>query len=248
MTLYATFPYECPYLPDRTAVSAVYDPGVPVDSQLYGELIRYGFRRSGPRLYRPHCPGCSACESLRIPADRFLADRGQRRTWRRNADLHARIRPAELDPEHFELYRRYQRNRHPGGEMDFREPKEFERACLTSPVDTRLVELREPGGRLLAVAITDFLPTGLSAMYTFFAPEEGRRSLGTYAILWQIAHAREEGFPHVYLGYWIRDCGKMAYKDRFRPAEIWTGSYWQELEEGHGERGRGGGGRAPGKS
>ncbi|MFA9460783.1 arginyltransferase [Thiohalorhabdus methylotrophus] len=230
MTLYATFPYDCPYLPDRTAVSAVYDPGVPVDSRLYGELIRYGFRRSGPRLYRPHCPACSACESLRIPSERFRSDRSQRRIWRRNADIQVNIRPAELDPDHFDLYRRYQKARHPGGEMDFQDPEDFERACLSSPVDTRLVEMRDPDNRLLAVAITDFLPTGLSAMYTFFEPTAERRSLGTYAILWQIDHAREAGYPHVYLGYWIRECAKMAYKNRFRPAEVWTGSFWRELE------------------
>ena len=230
MTLYATFPYDCPYLPERTAVSAVYDPNLRVDSATYGELIRYGFRRSGDRLYRPHCPACRACESLRLPVARFRPDRSQRRTWRRNADLTVRVEPAAFHEEHFALYRRYQQGRHPGGEMDFADPGEYTRACLESPVDTRLATFRDPAGRLLAVAVTDFLPTGLSAMYTFYDPAEHRRSLGTYAVLWQIAHAREQGLPHVYLGYWIRESPKMAYKSRFRPAEVWTGSRWCEPE------------------
>ncbi|HKJ70233.1 MAG TPA: arginyltransferase [Gammaproteobacteria bacterium] len=234
MTLYATFPYDCPYLPSRTAVSAVYDPNVAVTSELYGELIRYGFRRSGYRLYRPHCPGCAACESLRIDAAGFRPSRAQRRTWRRNGDLTARIEPAGYREEHFRLYKRYQGGRHPGGEMDFEDPADYARACLESPVDTRLVTFRDGEGRLLAVAVTDFLSTGLSAMYTFFEPEASRRSLGTFAVLWQIQHARELGLPHVYLGYWIRESPKMAYKSWFRPAEVWTGSRWRALEPNEG--------------
>lgn len=234
MTLYATFPYDCPYLPDRTAVSAVYDPNVAVSTDLYGELIAYGFRRSGYRLYRPHCPGCAACESLRIPTDRFHPDRAQRRAWRRNADLSARIEPAVFREEHFRLYKKYQGSRHPGGEMDFEDPADYARACLESPVDTRLVTFRDPEERLLAVAVTDFLPTGLSAMYTFFDPDADRRSLGTYAVLWQLRQARGQGLDHIYLGYWIRESPKMAYKSRFRPAEVWTGWQWRELAADEG--------------
>jgi arginine-tRNA-protein transferase len=229
MPLYATFPYDCPYLPDQRAVSAVFDPQVPVDTDLYGALIAQGFRRSGDRLYRPHCPACDACRSLRVPAAEFTPDRSQRRTWRRNADLTATLRDNVLDEEHYALYRRYQQARHPSGEMDFDDPDDYRRACLASPVDTRLAELRDPHGQLLAVAITDFLPTGLSAMYTFFEPRAHRRSLGTYAILWQIAEAAARGLPHVYLGYWVADCRKMAYKRRFRPAEVWDGSGWRRL-------------------
>ena len=234
MTLYATFPYDCPYLPDRTAVSAVHDPTVPVDSRLYGELIQYGFRRSGYRLYRPHCPGCTACESLRIDVGAFRADRSQRRCWRRNADLTVDTEPAIFRDEHFRLYKKYQGARHPGGDMDFEDPADYARACLESPVDTRLATFRTPDGRLLAVAVTDFLTTGLSAMYTFFDPEASRRSLGTYAVLWQIHQAAALGLPHVYLGYWIRESPKMAYKSRFRPAEIWNGRDWRQLEPDEG--------------
>jgi arginine-tRNA-protein transferase len=232
MTLYATFPYPCPYLPDRTAVSAVYDPDAPVGSLLYSDLIRHGFRRSGHRLYRPHCPQCSACKSLRIPVADFRPSRSQRRAWRHNADLHTTLRAPEVTAEDFALYSRYQRVRHPGGEMDFDSPEDYGRACLASPVDTVIAEFREDGGRLMAVAITDVLPAGLSAVYTFFDPHEPRRSLGTLAVLWQIEYARRVGLPHVYLGYWIRESPQMAYKSRFRPAEAWEGDGWRPLGEG----------------
>lgn len=230
MTLYATFPYSCPYLPDRTAVSAVYDPDVPLEPVLYGELIQLGFRRSGHRLYRPYCPACAACQSLRIPVTSFRPSRSQRRAWHRNSDLRIGQRPPEVTDEDFALFRRYQQARHPGGEMDFSDPKDYGLACLDSPVDTVLLEIRQPDGRLVAVAITDLLPTGLSAVYTFFDPHEQQRSLGTFAILKQIEYARTLGLPHVYLGYWIGESPQMAYKSRFRPAEVWSAGGWQPLE------------------
>ena len=229
MTLYATFPYTCPYLPDRTAVSAVYDPDVPVDSALYGELIRLGFRRSGHRLYRPYCPGCAACQSLRIPVASFRPNRSQRRAWHRNTDLQISQRSPEVTEEDFALFRRYQQTRHPGGEMDFSDPEDYGLACLDSPVETLLLEFRRADGALIAVAITDVLPTGLSAVYTFFDPEERQRSLGTFAILHQIEYARALGLPHVYLGYWIQESPQMAYKSQFRPAQVWSAGDWQAL-------------------
>ncbi len=234
MTLYATFPYTCPYLPDRTAVSAVYDPYTPIDGPLYNQLIQYGFRRSGYRLYRPQCPGCAACESLRIPVAHFRPNRNQRRTWRRNTDLETSFEPPTYRSEHFALYKRYQGYRHPEGDMDFEDPADYARACLDSPLDTRLVSFRKPEGQLLAVAITDFLEGGLSAVYTFFEPAAARRSLGTYAILWQIAHAQRHGLTHLYLGYWVQQCAKMAYKGQFQPAEVWSGWQWRTLSEDEG--------------
>ncbi len=231
MTLYLTYPYPCPYLEERTAISGVYDPYAPVDSYIYGELIQYGFRRSGAQLYRPHCPACNACRSLRVPTTAFRPNRSQRRTWRKNQDLQVELQPPEFVSEHFTLYQRYQKARHPGGMMDSDDPTDYYQVCVNSPVDTWHVEFREPSKRLLAVAVTDLLPGGLAAMYTFFDPDAMERSLGTYAILWQLEYARSQRIPHVYLGYWIAECAKMAYKSAFHPAEVWNGHSWYPLDQ-----------------
>jgi arginine-tRNA-protein transferase len=94
---------------------------------------------------------------------------------------------------------------------------------------TMLVELRDASARLVGVSLTDRVATGLSGVYKFFAPEEQRRSLGTFIILWHVRRAAELGLPYVYLGYWIADCRKMAYKDRFAPLERLAGDRWIAL-------------------
>ena len=96
-----------------------------------------------------------------------------------------------------------------------------------SRVDTRMVEFRGDGGRLVAACLFDRLENGLSAVYSFFDPDLGRRSLGTYMVLWLIETARAAGLPYVYLGYWIRDAPKMAYKSRFRPLEALGPDGWR---------------------
>jgi len=68
-------------------------------------------------------------------------------------------------------------------------------------------------------------------VYSFFVPEMARRSLGNYAILWLIERARQLDLPYVYLGYWVPESRKMAYKARFRPTEILVGGAWRILTD-----------------
>jgi arginine-tRNA-protein transferase len=98
-----------------------------------------------------------------------------------------------------------------------------------TPITTGLVEFRDGRDRMVAACLTDWLSDGLSAVYSFFEPEEARRSLGTYAILWLIARARSLNLPYVYLGYWVPQSRKMAYKARFRPSEVLSGGQWNVL-------------------
>ncbi len=228
LLLYQTPTHPCGYFDDRPAVSRFVDPRVHMDPRLYGQLMELGFRRSGEQVYRPACPGCSACRSARIPVAAFQPNRSQRRTLRANAGVTATARPAGFIPEHYELYLRYVRGRHAGGGMDEDDPAKFLGFLTASWSDTRFLELREDG-RLLAVAVTDVTPAGLSAVYTFFDPDLAGRSLGTLAILSQLRWARELGLPYLYLGYWIAGHPKMDYKRRFRPLEIYDSGDWGRL-------------------
>jgi len=166
---------------------------------------------------------------VRIPVRDFIATRSQRRAWERHAELGSQAQPLKFRLEHYALYLRYQSKRHSGGGMDNDSRDQYSHFLLQSRVDTRLVEFRDEG-QLVMVSIVDYLPDGLSSVYTFFEPER-RGSFGTYNVLWQIEACRALGLPYLYLGYWIRESPKMAYKSRFMPIEGFSGGGWRRLSE-----------------
>lgn len=225
LAFYLTPPHGCGYLPERLATTLFADPTHPMDRRLYSVLSQSGFRRSGGHVYRPHCVDCRACVPVRVPVRRFQPRRSQRRTWRSNRDLRVRRRALAFDPEHFALYRRYLERRHPGGGMDKTSPGQYVEFLNAPWADTLSYEFRA-GTELLAIAVVDVLVNGLSAVYTFFDPDCERRSLGTYAILWQIAEARRLGLDWLYLGYWIEESPKMRYKRDYQPQEHFRNGEW----------------------
>lgn len=230
LNLYITATHPCPYLAEREAVNLLVDPCFRMSAKLYARLLNSGFRRSGDDVYRPHCKSCNACVATRIPVDEFMPNRSQQRTWQRNNDLQVYINHDEgFKPEYNTLYRKYLNHRHRGGGMDADPIETFAGFLLSRWCQTLLVEFRTEQA-LLAVAAVDKLSNGLSAVYTFFDPEIGeKRGLGTYAVLWQILYAREQGLPYVYPGYWIADSRKMHYKTRFQPIEGLIGGVWEYL-------------------
>jgi arginyl-tRNA--protein-N-Asp/Glu arginylyltransferase len=233
--LYLSMPHPCGYLPDRMASTLFIDPHQPVSPVLFDELMRRGFRRSGDLIYTPHCAGCQACVPVRIPVAEFTPNRSQRRTWTRNRDLRVCEREPGFDPDQFALYRRYQAGRHQGSTMDDPDAAKYLDFLISRRATTRFFEFRGPDpadtakDRLLCVAVVDVLGDGLSAVYTFFAPELSARGLGTYAVLWEIEHARRLGLTWLYLGYWIEESPKMAYKANFRPIQAYRNGRWEPL-------------------
>ncbi|MDP2809011.1 MAG: arginyltransferase [Rhodocyclaceae bacterium] len=228
LQFYTTSPYGCAYLPGRVARSQVATPTHLIDTTTYGDLVRAGFRRSGTFTYRPHCEACRECLPARIKVEEFSPSRSQRRALSRHAGLVAVERPLTFREDHYALYQRYQAMRHQGGGMDEDNREQYAHFLLQSHVDSRLIEFREDG-ILRMVGILDLLDDGLSSVYTFYDPEVSGASYGTYAILWQITQCRHLGRPFLYLGYWIKDSRKMAYKSKFRPLEILRGGEWRRL-------------------
>ena len=225
---YLTAPYPCSYLPDLQARSQVATPGFLINSALYSQLVRYGFRRSSSHIYRPCCDTCSACIQMRVRAEDFSPNRSQRRAWSQHSTLNATLHALQDKPEYFELYQRYQLARHPDGGMDNDDFEAYQTFILQSHVDTLLVEFRQDG-ILRMVSIVDLLDDGLSSVYTFYDPDIPRARFGIYNVLWQIELCRKLNLDFVYLGYWIANSRKMSYKTQYQPAEGLQDGHWSEL-------------------
>lgn len=234
---FVTAPAPCPYLPGRTERKVFTELRGADATKLSEALSRIGFRRSQNVVYRPSCDGCRQCVSVRVLAARFQPSGSQKRVLKKNSDLVVTACPAQTTSEQFALLRRYLDARHPEGGMSGMDAYDFADMVEQTPVDTMLLEYREPAepgrrlGRLVGVCLTDRQADGLSMVYSFYEPELASRSgLGNFIILDHIERAREAELPYVYLGYWIDGCERMSYKFRFRPLEALTPNGWTHYD------------------
>lgn len=228
--LFQTAPHPCGYFAGREASDVLLDPHADALPEIYPQALASGFRRSGGHVYRPRCPDCQACQPLRLPLAQFRPSRSQQRSARRNADLTLNTELRAPNDEQFALYQRYLAARHAGGGMDEGSRWDFEQFVRSPWSPTRFFELRL-AQQLVAVAITDISTRALSAVYTFFDPDLAERSLGTAAILRQIAWGQATGREHLYLGFFIDGHAKMKYKAGFRPAELLVDGHWRPSDQ-----------------
>lgn len=229
---YLTQPTPCPYLPGRRERKVFTKLQGPLSRQVHESLARVGFRRSQNIAYRPACDGCNACVSVRILVDEFKPSRGMRRIQAANTDLVTRVVDPTAQEEHYYLLKSYLEARHKGGGMSAMGILDYVAMIEDTTVDTHIVEYRLPptapgdAGQLIACALSDGMSDGFSMVYSFFDPAFEKRSLGAYMVLNHVERARTIGLPHVYLGYLVEGCRKMAYKGRFQPLEMHGTEGW----------------------
>lgn len=236
LEFFLTTPAPCPYLPDRIERRIFTELSGYSSTVLNHSLNLSGFRRSQTISYRPVCDECNACVSIRVDADAFRPTSSMKRVRKRNADLVRQEVEARPTEEHYELFRQYVQTRHSGGGMEDMDYGDYSVMVGTGTFNSSLTEYRiangDRAGELISVCLTDEMYDGLSLVYSFLAPEEHGRSPGSYMILDHLAEARACNLPFVYLGYWIKESSKMAYKARFQPCEGFIRDQWLPLEEG----------------
>jgi arginine-tRNA-protein transferase len=231
LQFYVTTGYTCGYLPNKMAQSLIAAPQHLVDAKVYSGLIQQGFRRSGKFSYRPHCENCQECIPVRIILDQFSPNRSQKRAFKQHNNLTTAILPVGFHEEHYALYASYQRARHSEEKIqDETAPQEndveqYQSFLCQSNVESVMVEFRE-NEQLKMVSVIDIVRDGISAVYTFYETKNTASSYGTYNVLWQTLWAKELGLPYLYLGYWIRDSKKMAYKQNYQPLEKLIDGEW----------------------
>ncbi|MDO9150744.1 MAG: arginyltransferase [Methylotenera sp.] len=231
LQFYVTTGYACGYLPNKMAQSLIAAPQHLVDAKVYSGLIQQGFRRSGKFSYRPHCENCQECIAVRIVLDQFNPNRSQKRAFKQHQNLSTTILPVGFHEEHYTLYASYQRARHSDekiqAETESQETniEQYQSFLCQSNVESVIVEFRD-NSQLKMVSVIDIVRDGISAVYTFYDTTDTSSSYGTYNVLWQTLWARELGLPYLYLGYWIKDSKKMAYKQNFKPLEKLIDGEW----------------------
>jgi arginine-tRNA-protein transferase len=215
-------PRRCSYLPVQSAsleVRAIKE----VDPNEYADLLLRGWRRFGWQFFRPACPQCRECRSLRVLAEEFRPTAGQRRVLRKNENVRAELHPLFVVREIVELYNRYQlfMHQHRGWELQRASIASFHDMFLSGPIHLGRQWLYFNKDQLIGVAMMDEVPSqAISLVYFFHDPVWRPQSPGVFSVLTQIEYARSQAMPHAYLGYWIKDCGSMNYKNRFMPYEM----------------------------
>jgi len=230
LEFYATPVHSCPYLEKKLAKTLFLNPELQPNDPIYNALIGKGFRRSGDHIYRPHCDDCSACISVRIKSSNFVANKQQKRCFKKGKRFHTRIHPANFDAQHYRLFEQYINSRHADGDMYPTSEKQYKEFILCDWMNTQFLDFIEPTtGQLIACCVFDQLNTGLSAVYTFFDPDYSRFSLGRLAVLTLIETSKHLDLDYVYIGYWIKACRKMSYKSEYRPIECFINDQWVHL-------------------
>ncbi|MGJ8619705.1 MAG: arginyltransferase [Methylophilaceae bacterium] len=230
LQFYVTTPYPCGYIAKNLAQSLIASPHHLVDADVYSELIKQGFRRSGKFSYRPHCEQCNQCVPVRIILDQFSPTRSQKRAYKQHSNLTASVLQLEYCEAHFTLYREYQSSRHPSESEQRKnvineEKEQYKQFLCQSNVESLMIEFRDQDNQIRIVSVVDIIEDGASAVYTFYDSTQ-KASYGTYAIMWLCDWIKSLKLPYLYLGYWIAESQKMAYKEKFNAQEKLINGEW----------------------
>lgn len=224
-------PSSCSYLAGEASNSIFPDPRTELGAELLNQLHINGFRRSGRLVYRPQCPSCNACWSARVINSEFSPGKSQRRVLKRNQDISFRWTDPQFTQEHYHLYQKYINGRHAGGDMHPASEEQYKDFLIDGYGSHKFLEARDRDGALMGACVVDQFYDGLSAIYSYFEPEQQRRSLGQLFVLALIQFGQQAGLPYTYLGYYVKGSAKMEYKANYQPLEVFRDNQWQAMHK-----------------
>ncbi|PPR77047.1 MAG: putative arginyl-tRNA--protein transferase [Alphaproteobacteria bacterium MarineAlpha2_Bin1] len=230
LKFYRTPETKCPYLPDKVE-QLIFTHLDDIQPDLtHNFFAKSGYRRSHGIVYKPDCKNCSECIPVRINASKFQNSKKYRRILMKNSDIYSNAVKLQGTDEQYKLFNKYQNSRHKDGNMSLMQIDDYKSMIEESPVETSLIEYRKSNGKLFAVSLTDKLFDGYSMVYSFFDYKEKNRSPGNFMILDHINRAKKNCLSFIYLGYYIKNCNKMSYKDKFQPIEAFYNQNWEKLK------------------
>ena len=217
----------CPYISGNIEKRIATD--ITYNNTIYEELSINGFRRVENWMYRPVCDNCSACKSYRVNLENFKLTKSLKRVLKKFENFSFKLINNKSTQEHFELFKKYQLDRHAGGSMSDMDENEFKSMIETSPIKTSLMEFRDKYNNLVGVVILDIDKNNLSAVYSFFNPKFNKFGLGNYMIIQCLLFGKDNQYDYLYLGYYIEEISSMSYKSRFKPGQIFNNNEWKNI-------------------
>ena len=217
----------CPYLIGKVEKRIATD--ISNNKNIYEELSINGFRRVENWMYRPVCDNCSACKSYRVDIQKFQITKSLKRVSKNFKNFSYKFAKNISNKEYFELFKKYQLERHSGGSMSNMDEDEFASMIETSPIRTSLLEFRDQYKNLVGVVLIDIDEKNLSAVYSFFDPKFNKFGIGNYMILQCLSYGKVKKYKYLYLGYYIEELSSMSYKSRFRPGQILNNNEWENF-------------------
>ena len=218
---------SCPYLEGKVEKRIATD--ITYNKDIHDELALNGFRRVENWMYRPVCDNCSACKSYRVIIDKFKLTKSLKRVNKNLSEVNYNMIANKATREHYDLFKKYQLERHNGGSMANMDEDDFISMIETSPIETKLMEFRDPFDKLIGVILLDISNNTLSAVYSFFEPNYRQRGLGNFMISQCLIYGKKNNYKYLYLGYYISQINSMSYKIRFKPGQILDNNEWEYL-------------------
>lgn len=209
----------CPYLSDRVSKTEFHY----IENCTFAHnsnLIKHGFRRFGKYFQKPICDNCNECKSVRIDALNFKFSKSLRRVFSKNKNTKILFSRPILDNEHIGLFNKYhafmyEKKGWRENYVNFRKYFDiYVDGCENFGFEISYYD--ETRG-LICVDLIDMIDDGISSIYCYYDPDFTHLSLGKFSLLKEIEYAKNMQLRWIYLGYLVKECPSLRYKDDYKP-------------------------------